>query len=1156
MTSGPRTTAGTTQAAELAAAALRSALLRLSTRIAEAKDEDDVCRSVVQGLHHQVFCFNAVGLYLAGTSVFKPQLRASAGRFAAPGDAAELRIPLRTDQSAIGELVVERERGRAFDQGDIEILIAAANQASMAIARARLLGAERQRASEQRALLDTLSDLSGNLELEQLLQAVLQRAIPLLGVTGGELAVYEEATAELVIVASHNVGGDSTGVRMPIGEGAMGRVAQTLEPLIIPNYQEWAGRSGKYIDDSVQAVVVAPLLIGDRLVGAIAGVHSDPAHRFGEADLRLLNLFASQAAIAIENARLYAAERRRAEEQRALNETLRSLSGELELGRVLDAVLRRAVSLLRVTGGELAIYDEATGDLVVAASHDMGLDSTGLRMSMGEGAMGHVARSGEALVIPNYQEWSGRSTKYAQELVQTVLAAPLLIGSRLVGAIAMVHSDSSRHFGEEDLGLLELFAPQAAVAIENARLFTAEHRRAVEQQALIETMQDLAGELELDRLLERVLERAVSLLHVTGGELATFDEDRGELTIRASYNMEHNAVGTRMPVGEGAMGHVAQSREPLIIPCYQEWSGRSASYGQSMVQAVVAAPLMIGGRLVGVIASVHSDTARKFGAEDLRLLQLFAPQAAIAIQNASLYEASQRSYEALVLNNPVAVVNLDLDFRVISCNPAFESLFGYRIEEIRGEHIDPLVSVPLHDGNAAEFTRRTQAGQTARGMGSRRRSDGSVVEVEIFSIPVHVAGKAVGYIAMYHDISELLEARREAELANQTKSRFLANMSHELRTPLNAIIGYSEMVHEEVAELGHDHLLPDLERIRSAGRHLLGLISDILDLSKIEAGRIELYLETFELASVIEDVAATVRPLMEQNGNRLELEVPAAAGVMHSDVTRIRQILLNLLSNAAKFTDGGGIRLTVLREAIAGEEDWVTIAVEDSGIGMTPEQVGRLFEAFTQAEASTSSRYGGTGLGLDISRRFARMLGGDLGATSEAGTGSRFVLRLPARTLPAGQPAAGDAVLQEEEQGSGEAGVVLVIEDDAGTQRLIRRTLAREGFRVLQSLSGRDGLVAARAERPDVITLDVMMPGMDGWSVLRALRADPQLSGIPVVMLSVLDERGVAASLGATEFLTKPVDRQHLAAIVNRYRRPAAPAAPLSAGDAHHGISV
>ncbi|HSR40707.1 MAG TPA: GAF domain-containing protein, partial [Longimicrobiales bacterium] len=544
-------------------------------------------------------------------------------------------------------------------QGDLEIVAAAANQASIAIARARLLTAERHRVDEQRALLDTLTDLSGELELDTLLQAVLERAVGLLGVTGGELAVYEESLEALVVMASHNIGEDSTGNRMALGEGAMGQVALSREPLIIPNYQQWEGRSLKYTQSTVQAVAVAPLLIGNRLVGAIAAVHQDPSREFGESDIRLLNLFAAQAAIAIENARLFSLERERATEQQALLDTLADLAGELELDSVLQAVLERAVSLLGVTGGELAIFDEDREELVIAASHAMEDDATGARMALGEGAMGTVAETREPLIIPNYQEWEGRSDKYTQSSVQTVMATPLLIGGRLVGALASVHSDPGRTFGESDLRRLTMFAPQAAIAIENARLFTAEHRRGEEQRALLETMRDLSNQRDLASVLQGVLERAAALLQVNGGELATVDESVGELVVVASHGMEYDAVGSHMAPGEGAMGRVAETHEPLIIPSYQDWEGRSSQYAQDTVQSVIAAPLLIGARLVGAIAMVHGDARRRFGPEDLRLLEMFAPQAAVAIENARLFSAAERYFEDLVLNNPVAIVNLD-----------------------------------------------------------------------------------------------------------------------------------------------------------------------------------------------------------------------------------------------------------------------------------------------------------------------------------------------------------------------------------------------------------------------------------------------------------------------------------------------------------------
>ncbi len=1113
--------------AAVATAQMRSALLRLSTRIAESRDEAEVCRGVVEALHDDTFGFLGVGLYLAGSEAFEPALRASAGSFGTASNVAELRKPLRVAQNAIGELVVQRGMGQAFDKGDVEILAAAANQASIAIGRARLLAAERSRTTEQRALLDTLADLSSELELDRLLQAVLERAIDLLHVTGGELAIYEPDADELVIVASHHMEVNAVGIRMKVGEGAMGHVALTQEPLIIPRYQEWEGRSDKYTQSSVQSVMATPLLIGNRLVGAIASVHSDPDRKFGETDLRLLNLFAAQAAIAIENARLFSREREQATEQQALLDSLQDLSAEIDLSRLLNAVLKRAVSLLHVTGGELAIYDEDARELEIMASYNMETDAVGTRMALGEGAMGHVAQTREPLVIPRYQEWEGRSDKYTQSTVQAVMAAPLMIGKRLVGAIASVHSDPERKVGERDLRRLIMFAPQAAIAIENARLFAAERRRAEEQEALLDTLKDLSGELELSRVLHRVLERAVALLGVTGGELATFDDARQDLHIVASHNMETDAVGTRMAIGDGAMGHVAQTHQPLIIPRYQEWTGRSENYAQDSVQSVVVAPLLIGKRLVGAIAAVHADTSREFTKDDLTLLELFAPQAAIAIENARLYAESQRYFQDLVLNNPVAIVNLDTSSTITSCNPAFERMFGYTNAEVVGRNLDELVTTAETLGEAKAYTQAAITGRTASGTGRRRRKDGTLIDVEVFSIPIVVGGSSVGMIALYHDVTELLAARREAEDASASKSRFLANTSHELRTPLNAIIGYSEMLEEELSDAGQMEYLPDLQRIRSAGKHLLSLINDILDLSKIEAGKMELFVDAFHVRDAVDDVCTTIRPLLEKNGNAFRLVGDADLGTMRSDATRLRQVLLNLLSNASKFTERGTITLEVHHERANG--GWLSFAVSDTGIGMTPDQLDRVFDAFSQAEAATASKYGGTGLGLPISRRFCQMMGGDITVSSTLGEGSTFLVRLPA-TVPAESD---DGTVQG--IGSGTAGTVLVIDDDAAVRTILRRTLVRDGYRVYEAADGEDGIAQAVALRPDVITLDVLMPSMDGWSVLTALKADPTVRDTPVIMLSIVDDKKLGFALGASEYLTKPIDRQRLLEVLHQY---------------------
>lgn len=386
--------------------------------------------------------------------------------------------------------------------------------------------------------------------------------------------------------------------------------------------------------------------------------------------------------------------------------------------------------------------------------------------------------------------------------------------------------------------------------------------------------------------------------------------------------------------------------------------------------------------------------------------------------------------------------------------------------------------------------------------------------------------------------AELQEAKDAADDANQAKSKFLANMSHELRTPLGAIMGYGEILEKETVDAGHPEFQPDLQKIQNAGKHLLTLINDILDISKVEAGKIDLHPESFNVAQVVEDAASTVQPLIEKKGNQLQLRGTATAGSVCTDITRVKQVLFNLLSNAAKFTENGTITLEVSRETWE-EVDFVVMAVTDTGIGMSSEELGRIFEPFTQADSDTGRQYGGTGLGLTICRKFCQLMGGNLTVVSEPGKGSTFTARfkvdlgVPAAIPP---PAPRHVPASVEATPPGEENAILVIDDDPTARELLTRTLTREGFSVITASDGEKGLERAEQCRPAAIILDVMMPGMDGWTVLTSLKSNPELAHIPVIMETMLDEQHKGFSLGASDYLIKPINSKRLLEMVGKYR--------------------
>ena len=509
-------------------------------------------------------------------------------------------------------------------------------------------------------------------------------------------------------------------------------------------------------------------------------------------------------------------------------------------------------------------------------------------------------------------------------------------------------------------------------------------------------------------------------------------------------------------------------------------------------------------------------------------------------------EAQRKTIAAAIATISEGFVLYDSEDRIVLFNEQFRDIYPGLADIIKqgttfGQVLDAVVArslVDLGSQSPQDWVAERKA---------RREHSGGFAEYRYGGRYIRISERRIqggGTVAIYSDITELRqhnleleEARELSEVANRTKSQFLANMSHELRTPLNAIIGYSEILQEDAADSGQEQVVPDLKKIEGAGRHLLGLINDILDLSKVEAGKMDVFIEEIDIPSLLDEVKAIITPLVAKNGNTLEVRLADRIGSMRTDRTKVKQCLLNVLSNASKFTQDG--KLTVRVERLETDRRMVQIMISDTGIGMSGEQVGRLFQAFSQADASTTKKFGGTGLGLAITRHFCRLLGGDVTVASQAGGGSTFTIVLPDQAAePDRSTALAETPLEPPRanalNAAGPVVTVLVVDDDPAARDLLTTNLGREGYRTLQARSGDEALELARKLRPDAITLDVLMPKKDGWAVLGALKADPDLCDIPVIMVTVAPDRGIGLSLGAAEVMTKPVDRGQLTSLLRQ----------------------
>ena len=533
---------------------------------------------------------------------------------------------------------------------------------------------------------------------------------------------------------------------------------------------------------------------------------------------------------------------------------------------------------------------------------------------------------------------------------------------------------------------------------------------------------------------------------------------------------------------------------------------------------------------VGTLAGAFDHMTTQLR-ENLETLERRVEERTIELSDALTEVDRQKQYfELLVEVSPVAVLTMDPDERVSAWNPAATRLFGYPAGEAIGRHIDELIlRTEELRGEGHDVAREARETGRAQRVARRMRKDGSLIDVEVLMVPLVIGGEVTGFYAIYHDITELEQARRDADAANQAKSSFVAAMSHEIRTPMNAVIGMSGLLlGTRLDEAQRDYA----ESISTSAEALLTIINDILDFSKIEAGRIELESLPFDLVKTVRGAVDLIRPLAAGKGLEVRLELPASPPpLLLGDPGRIRQIVLNLLSNAVKFTAQGAVDIALTCTASDGGGWAVSLRVHDSGVGIPPDVMGRLFQSFSQADASISRRYGGTGLGLVISRRLAELMGGGLSATSTGvpGDGSTFDLTFEAEAAPAGSVVAGAYGIDAAPADAlpDKALRILLAEDNSMNQKLALRLLEQWGLRADVVHDGLEA-VAAASDRPpyDVILMDVEMPELDGLEATRRIRAagrEPRPWIVAMTASAMEGDREVCIAAGMDDYVTKPI---------------------------------
>jgi PAS domain S-box-containing protein len=883
-----------------------------------------------------------------------------------------------------------------------------------------------------------------------------------------------------------------------------------------------------------------PLHVGEEVLGVV-DVQSVQTGAFDDQAVAVLQVIAYRLTDAIENTRLSGKAQTDQARFTTLQEAGQQLASASSLQDVVKATLGTA-SYLGAQHSHLILLDEREQSALYSTLPEW----KQMTPTQAQALINQLTTEGlEGWVLEHRQPTMILDTRsdsrwvvlpdVDQSSLASIICIPLFTpAGEPSGVLSYTHAKPGA-FSPQTQQLAEAMADQVTIALQNARLYELARRQAQEAETLRQAGSVVAATLQHKEAIERILQELSRVVLYDAASVQLLREGYLEVVGGRGMTSLGTAVGMCIPVpGDNPNSVVVQERHPLILgdarAAYPSFFRGTAKGGEA--RSWMGVPLIVRDRLIGML-TIDTLKPDYFTPDYIGLVAAFADQVAIALENARLYQDVQREkqyFESLVLNSPVAIVAIDLEGSVTAWNPAAEKLFGYTQAEAIGRNIDELV-----EAEPITYSPHT-LGEVVRTISQRRHRDGSILYVELMAVPVTVAERRVGALVIYHDITELQQARQEAEAANRAKSAFLATMSHEIRTPMNAVIGMTGLLLDTP-------LSPEQREfatiVRNSGEVLLTIINDILDFSKIEAGRLDLENQPFDLRQCLESALDLVAAEAAERNLELGCIIePHTPGTIVGDVTRLRQIIVNLLSNSVKFTHQGEVVVSVNasprdaspppddeRETVIEGEYELHFAVRDTGVGIPADRIEHLFKSFSQVDASTTRKYGGTGLGLAISRKLSEMMGGTMWVESEVEKGSTFHFIIQARSAPAARP-----VYLLSDQPDLKDKRMLIVDDNLANRKILSLQAHSWGMESVAVASGKEALELIRQNEPfDLAVLDMQMPEMDGLMLAEEIRKCTQAEAMPLVMLTSLGWREEDARMKLlSAFLTKPVKASEL----------------------------